>query len=29
VCGKCAGTGYKTSPNQPKTQRLNAMFSRL
>jgi hypothetical protein len=29
VCGKCAGTQYKTSLNQPKTQMLNAMFSRL
>jgi hypothetical protein len=29
VCGKCAGTQYKTSLNQPKTQMLNAMFSRV
>jgi hypothetical protein len=29
VCGKCAGTQYKTSLNQPKTQMLNAMFSML
>ena len=29
VCGKCAETQYKTSLNQPKTQMLNAMFSRL
>jgi len=27
VCGKCAGTQYKTSLNQPKTQMLNTMFS--
>jgi hypothetical protein len=27
--GKCAGTGYNTSLNQPKTQSLNAMFSRM
>jgi hypothetical protein len=29
MCGKCAGTQYKTSLNQPKTHMLNAMFSRL
>jgi len=29
MCGKCAGTGYKTSLNQPKTKGLSSMFSRL